>query len=478
MAEPVRDILHADVAVIGSGPGGSVTATLCAEAGFDTLLVEEGPDLPLDAAPHFSGEEILSKYRNAGITMAFGIPSVSYVEGRCVGGGSEVNRGLYHRTPHYILDQWARSHKVEALTADMLAPHFDACEATAHVAALPGTPPPLSSRLGEGAAKLGWDAIEAPRLYDYEAGRKQSMSATFVPRFRKAGGRLIADHQALRIRRANGRWEVTVRRRAPDSPVEDRTILANALFIACGAVQTPTLLRRSGLRHNIGGSLRFHPMLKAVALFDAPVNRQGDPDPVHQIKMFEPRFGIGCSISSPSLLALALSANPEMRSLIGTEVPRMGLYYVQNGTGHGRVHVLPGRHDPLVRVRHNEAELDQLYEGLKHLIRALFAAGAQLVQPCLPGFAPLRSVDEIEHLPVHLPRRSAMLSSVHLFASCPMGEDRRLSAADSWGRVHGGDGLRIADASLMCGPTVANPQGSVMAIAHRNALRAIERKFK
>ena len=89
----------------------------------------------------------------------------------------------------------------------------------------------------------------------------------------------------------------------------------------------------------------------------------------------------------------------------------------------------------------------------------------------------LRSEAEIDALPQHLPRKSAMLTSVHVFASCPMGEDQRRSATDSWGRVHDADGLRIADASLMCGPTIANPQGSVMAIAHRNALHAIERRF-
>ena len=477
MAERASETLRADVAVIGSGPGGAVTATLCAEAGYCTLMLEEGGDLPTDACAHFSGEEILRKYRNAGVTRAFGNPPISYVEGRCVGGGSEVNRGLYHRIPPYVLDQWASTYRVEALSPDALAPHFEACEATATVAAFPGAPPPLSQRLGDGAARLGWDAIAAPRLYDYEAGRRQSMSATFIPRFRRAGGRLIADMRALRFRRVNGHWEVTAQRRRPGDRAQIVTIVAGALFIACGAVQTPALLRRSGFHHNIGNSLRFHPMLKAVALFDAAVNHPGDPDPVHQIKMFEPRFGIGCSISSPALLALALSANPIMRAHIANDWSRMGIYYVQNGSGRGKVRSLPGCRDPLVSVHHDGQDLDQLYDGFKHMARALFAGGAEAVQLCLPGFDMLRSVDDIADMPEHLPRRSLMLTSVHLFASCPMGEDQRLSATDSWGRVHDGEGLRIADASLMCGPTIVNPQGTVMAIAHRNAVRAIERAF-
>ncbi|HKY80088.1 MAG TPA: GMC family oxidoreductase [Sphingobium sp.] len=464
--------LRTQVAVIGSGPGGAVTAALCADAGHQTLMLEEGPDLPLEAAPHFSAEEILRKYRSAGIEMAFGKPSISYVEGCCVGGGSEVNRGLYHRTPSYVLDGWARDYRVDGLSADALALHFAACEGTARIASLPGAAPPLSQKLGEGAERMGWEAIEAPRLYDYETGRKQSMSETFVPRFRAAGGQLMADTRALRIRRDGGRWHVAAQRRGTALTIE-----ADALFVACGAVQTPALLRRSGFRHNVGNSLRFHPMLKAVALFDVPVNRPGDPDPVHQIKMFEPRFGIGCSISSPALLALALAGNAAMRARIAQDAARMGIYYVQNGSGHARVRGLPGLRDPLVSVRHDDAELDALYDGLRHLMRALFAAGAEAVQPCLPGFPMLHSVEEIAALPQSLPRRSAMLTSVHVFASCPMGEDRRLSAADSWGRVHDGGGLRIADASLMCGPTIANPQGSVMAIAHRNALHAIDRRF-
>lgn len=467
-----RERIRTDVVVIGSGPGGAVTATLCAEAGHATLLIEEGPDISTDAVAAFSRDEILRKYRNAGIALAFGKPSVSYVEGRCIGGGSEVNRGLYHRTPPYVLDKWAKSYRVDALTTEDLAPHFAACEAIAHVNALPGAAPPLSQRLGDGAQRLGWDAIEASRLYDYTAGRKQSMSTTFVPRFRAAGGRVMAETRATRISRSAGHWEVAAV--AGGRPV---TIVADALFAACGAVQTPALLRRSGIRTHIGNSLRFHPMLKAVALFDSPVNRPGDPDPVHQIKAFEPNFGIGCSISSPPLLALALAANPQMRALIADNAACMGLYYVQNATGHARVRTVPGYGAPVVSVRHDDAALEQLYDGLKHLIRALFAAGAQAVQPCVAGLAMLRSPDEIATMPVRLPRRSVMLTSVHVFASCPMGEDRALSATDSWGRIHDGDGLRIADASLMCGPTIANPQGSVMAIAHRNALRAIERRF-
>jgi choline dehydrogenase-like flavoprotein len=60
--------------------------------------------------------------------------------------------------------------------------------------------------------------------------------------------------------------------------------------------------------------------------------------------------------------------------------------------------------------------------------------------------------------------------TIHLFGSCPMGEDRSRCAANSFGKVYGPRNLYIADASLLCGPPGVNPQGSVMAIARRNVL--------
>jgi hypothetical protein len=55
-----------------------------------------------------------------------------------------------------------------------------------------------------------------------------------------------------------------------------------------------------------------------------------------------------------------------------------------------------------------------------------------------------------------------------------MGEDASRCATDSFGKLHGAEGLYIADASLLCGPTVVNPQGTVMAVAHRNAVRFLD----
>jgi choline dehydrogenase-like flavoprotein len=52
-----------------------------------------------------------------------------------------------------------------------------------------------------------------------------------------------------------------------------------------------------------------------------------------------------------------------------------------------------------------------------------------------------------------------------------MGEDKTRCAVDSFGRVHGFKELHVNDASLLCTAPGVNPQGSIMALARRNALK-------
>src|SRR3546814_2776711 len=121
------------------------------------------------------------------------------------------------------------------------------------------------------------------------------MSQTFIPRFLAAGGRLAADVRVNRLQRSNGRWRITACHAPRLSASRNIEISADKVFVACGAIHTPSLLRRSGLTWYIGNSLRFHPMLKAVAMFAEVVQRPGDPDPVTQLKHFKPQVSKGCS---------------------------------------------------------------------------------------------------------------------------------------------------------------------------------------
>jgi len=414
----------AEVVVVGSGPGGAVTACLLAEAGRDVLLVEEGPSLALGDTEPFSRDEMRRKYRYGGLGVALGDPSIAYAEGCCLGGGSEVNSGLYHRTPPEILERWREEHGLRDAGADDLAPHFEVCERDLSVSLLPGAAPPASLRLRDGAEQLGWRSIEVPRWYRYDAdgrGRRQTMTETYLPRAVRAGCRIATSTRAHLVRRDGKRFTLRcVQGSSGRGPVET-DLVAESLVVACGAVQTPALLRRSGIRRNVGRTLRFHPTVKVVARFPEPVNHLGMGVPVHQVKEFSPRISLGCAISQPPHLALAMLDHPEVLSRALADWPHHAVYYAMVRGGSGTVSPLPAFRDPLVRFGLTSDDFVDLAEGLRRLSECLLAAGAEVLYPTVRGLGPLRTASDLRRIPPALPRDATSLMTIHAFSSCPMG---------------------------------------------------------
>ncbi len=132
--------------------------------------------------------------------------------------------------------------------------------------------------------------------------------------------------------------------------------------------------------------------------------------------------------------------------------------------------MLPGIRDPLVRYNLTESDRRDLGEALRKLCEALFESGASQLYPAVTGSAALKDRDDLGQLPNALPTGMGNLMTIHLFSSCPMGENQSKCAADSFGRVHGFKNLFVNDASLLCTAPGVNPQGSIMALARRNTL--------
>jgi choline dehydrogenase-like flavoprotein len=435
-----------DTVVIGAGPGGAVTAKALAAAGREVLWLEEGPHLSLDSCEPFSRAELEQKYRCGGLTVTLGRPQIQYVEGRCVGGGSEVNSGLYHRLPADLRQAWAHSHGLPEFTEPDLAPHFADIERELSISYSADPPPLPAQKLVLGAAALGLTAHEVPRWF--RGDRKQSMTETLVPQALAKGAQLWADWRVQRLQRRHGRWEIQG---------QSQSVLAANVFVCGGAIQTPALLQRSGYRGQIGRSLQMHPTVRAIAVFPDQVNQLGLGVAAYQVKVGD-RYRFGSSAATSGYVRLGLLDYP------GVEVPweHTAMYYVAlaGGEAGGTVQTLPGYGDPLVRYRLTPRDRTELGQGLQQLCRLLLAAGATTVYPGVAGWAPVRSPADLESWPVTLPG-TARVMTVHLFGSCPLGQ-----AVDPWGQVAAG--LYVNDGSLLPGALGVNPQGTIMAVAQRN----------
>jgi choline dehydrogenase-like flavoprotein len=467
------------VLVIGSGAGGATTAAVLAEAGLDVLVAEEGGWVEQGTVVPFSLEQMDRQYRSGGVTVALGRPSIAYTEGRCAGGGTEVNSGLYRRPGESTLARWRSQWSIRDFTDDEFFANCDEVEAALSVQTVPGAHTPASERLRRGAEALGWDHDEIPRWMRYpdgggaDSGQRQSMTRTYLPRATAAGATLLCDHRVDRLvidRSRAFRAELT----GPDGqPV---TVDFDDVVVCGGAIQTPALLQRSGIRGVVGRGLAVHPTVKLAARFGEEVNVAADV-PVHQVKEFSPDLSFGGSASHPGLVALALTDSwAAMRDAV-TAWPEIAIYYAAiTSEGRGRVRTVPGMADPLVTYRLTRRDRALLGQGLARLALVMLEAGAIEVFPSFRDAAVVRNRADLATMTDTFRATAASVMTVHLCSTVPMGEDPRVAAADSFGRVHGTANVFVNDASLLPDAPGVNPQASVMAVALRNARRLAEER--
>jgi choline dehydrogenase-like flavoprotein len=466
------EVLDTEVLVIGSGAGGATTAARLAEAGRSVLVVEEGPWVDPDAIEPFSLDEMVVKYRHHGSSAALGSPPVAYAEGRCVGGSTEVNSGLWHRLPDHLVDEWAATYDIDEFSPAALAAYAERVEADQTVSFVPGAPPLSSALLERGATKLGWRSVEFPRVFRYDEqgrGQKQTMARTQIPRAVAAGATITPDLRIARLTREGGRVTGAVGRRGAEGGSGAKvTIRADHVVVCGGAVQTPALLQRSGIRARIGGGLRLHPTIKIAARFPHPIDH--DTVPMHRITEFAPNLTIGGSASRRGHVALALADSDAEFSDALASWQHVGVYYAAiRSEGAGRVQAVPGLASPLVLYRLTDADLSRLARGLVHLGELLLAAGATELYPSVHGGVVARSVEDLVSWWSAVDRVRTNLMTVHLTSSIRMGQRADLAGTDSFGVVHGIPNLRVNDASLLPDAPGVNPQAGVMTIALRNA---------
>jgi len=446
------------IVVVGSGPGGSIAAFYLAQAGLDVLLIEEGAE---EIVPPFSLKELRLKYRGRGQTLAFGSPHVQYVEGCCVGGGSEINSGLYHRLPDPIREEWTKRLQIASFAASDLEPHYQECErilsiqTSSHISL-------ASLKIAKGSSKLGWKFVEVPRWFGKE-GTRYSMSKTFIPNFLACGGKLLSNTKVQRLIQKKGGWEIFTSK---------GSIFAETVFLSAGAIQTPWLLERSGLNKNTGMQLALHPTIKLTARFKEEINGNSVGIPVHQVKEFSPQISLGGSVSRMPHLMAAYAHHPDFPEWFLLHWKHLFTYYAMICTDtRGSIRAIPGCDSPLVTYRMSLQDRELLAQGQKRLAELLFAAGALEV---------ITAAGARCHNPSQLPeaigKRAKGLMTIHLCGSCPMGENRSLCAADSFGKVHGLENLYISDSSLLGGGPSVNPQGIVMAIARRNVTHFLNQR--
>lgn len=485
-----------DVVVIGSGAAGAVAAHTLARAGLSVGIVEEGPWLRTREVRDDVYGAFKRVMRQNGLQVLQGRTYMPMIQGRCVGGSTLVNSAIAWRLPDDVIDDWAdRFGLGGAITARDLDAHFDALERDLSVRSVDEAVMGTNNRLFvEQAKKRGFDAAPM-RRYDKgckgsglcmtgcPSGAKQGMSITYVPwALRDHGARIFTSCRVDHVELRGDRATCVVARSTTGHIV--RVHARHAVIVAASTVQTPNVLRRSGMRSKeLGQHFQVHPGLAIGGLFDRPIQMAfGATQGAESIAFRKTdRFKLETISLPPDLAAARIPGVGRELSERLAQLGHVAVWAAQiRAEAEGTVREGWGGVD---RVRYTMTENDMraTRKAIALIARMMFEAGAREVWPGIYGVpSVLRSIDEVRLLDDGpLDPRSYNFIATHLFGAARMGPDASSSVVDTDFRVHGtskgSGGLYVVDSSVFPTNLGVNPQHSIMAMSRLASARLAEK---
>lgn len=459
---------------------------------------------------------------------------IATTQGRTVGGSSSINGLVYNRGQAADYDAWAQMGN-RGWSYDDILPFFRRTEKRigegddllrGRDGRLPVTDLDWQHPLCEAFVR-GAQSVGIPYNADYNGatqagvgyyqrvihkGRRRSSGVSFLSHaLRRPNLKLISNAQVSRVefkdRKATG---VTYLR--PDGT--EQTVGANReVIVAAGAINSPKLLQISGIgpsvlldqlgvqpvavREGVGENLRDHWAIRVVARVNGvrTINRMVTGLPL-----------VGQAIRWASGLPNVLSVSPSLAHVFwksddALSVPDLQMTFTPasykegvaglldsfdgmtcgvwqqrpESTGYVRARSRDPREHPTIQPNYLDAETDRqaIVAGIK-LARRLLETGP--LKPYFVGLeSPGKDINSDDEILDFARRKGSTV--FHLMGSCRMGpEHDSRSVVDDQLRVHGVEGLRVVDASIMPTMPSANTMAGTYMIAEKGAdaiLRAL-----
>jgi long-chain-alcohol oxidase len=487
--------LDCDVCIVGSGAGGGVAAAVLSAAGLDVVVLERGGYYD-DA--DFDGAELAALTTlYAGAPTATRDQSVGLIAGSCLGGGTVVNYSTSFRTPDDVRAEWAAL-GVPAFASAEFGDSLDAVCERLGVNQEHNDPSTREQKLRDACISLGWHVDAMPRNvngacdqgkdcgycgFGCRRGAKQSTTKTWLRDAHEVGARIVVGAEVKCVTVEGGAARGVTGTAGAGHRL---TVRSRAVVAACGALHTPALLKRSGLKNpNVGRNLRLHPATAVWGLYDEELRPwEGTMQALYSDQNRDLDGGYGVKyetaaghphLSVPFLPWRSARSHHELMQAISHTVAFGVLLRDRDG---GEVRI-DRDGEPVARYAISPYDIGHLRTGIEGAAQMHEAAGAQRIFSSHsdwvsydPGAAGARGSRERFMRDADACGYSAgrvQLGSFHIMGSARMGGSPATSACDPTAQTWDVRDLYVLDGSAFPTASGVNPQISIQAIAHMAA---------
>jgi choline dehydrogenase-like flavoprotein/heme-degrading monooxygenase HmoA len=493
--------LDADVCVVGSGAGGAVIASRMAGQGRRVVVLEAGG--------YFTSSDFhqleLWGYRNlwyrGGATPTVD-GNVLLLAGGSLGGGTEINWMNCVRTPQLVRQDWVQRFGLDGVDSPAFDAYMDTVEARIMASTQTAYMNSQNLRMQEGCKKLGYLSTQChvnwnpqcfqPLLAGYtgfgdQTGAKQTARRTFLRDAYNAGARILVYCKADRIVVAGGRAAgVEATYADPQGRQARVSVRAPQVVVACGALESPALLLRSGIGGPaVGQCLHVQP---GGAVYGVYEERQygwwGSPMTANCEQFVDVSgdgYGFYMEIPAfgPGFVASVIPwTSGRQHKEVMTKVPHVSTFiWFLRDKSCGTVTIDAAGNSLANYQLSDPVDQQNFRRASTEAIRIHEAAGAQEILFSIADrqFAWKRGQDLESYIAATL--RQPLLDggqpmiSAHQLSTCRMGSDPATNVADTNGELHDVKGVWIGDASACPTALGANPMITIMALAERTADR-------
>ncbi|XP_020207581.1 long-chain-alcohol oxidase FAO4A [Cajanus cajan] len=514
-------VIQCDAVVVGSGSGGGVVAGVLANAGYKVLVLEKGSYYARNNLSLLEGPSMDQMYLSRGL-VATDDMSVLILAGSTVGGGSAINWSASIKTPQHVCKEWCERYELELFESMLYREALDAVCDKMGVQSEIEEEGFNNAVLRKGCVEMGYPVSNIPRnassdhycgwcCMGCKDGRKKGTSETWLVDLVKSGnGAIIPSCEAIQVlhKKKKGRDRriaCGVAFAIEQKGSKDICVVESKVtIVACGALSTPALLKRSGLKNeNIGRHLHLHPVAMAWGYF--PDSPSPEVWPEKHKKSYEggimtamstvvaefDKSGYGAVIQTPAL-------HPGMFSILTPWTSGMDIKDRMRKFSR-TAHVLALARDQgsgtvnsptCISYQLKDVDKENLKMGIEKVLRILAAAGAEEIGTHNNKGKSLNvkkvSYNELEKFVKEESSRpftdlSTPLCSAHQMGSCKMGNNPKESVVNQMGETWEVEDLYLADTSVFPSALGVNPMVTVQAIAYCTAqyiLQVLRRKIK